>query len=97
MIALQTRRQVLLLESDLNRLRFRAELHNLRESISFTNLLRWQFGSWTSVLVPVAGVILALVMKRSSVAGGVLRKVVGGAPALMRLWRAISKLLSEFR
>lgn len=95
-IALQTRKQALLLESDLNRLRVRAELNNLKEGISFGKSLR-RFGSWTSFLGPVASVIVTLVLKRTFPAAGLLRKVVAGAPGLVRLWRGLSTLLSELR
>lgn len=96
MIALQTRKQALLLESDLNRLRLRAEFNNLQESTGFVKNLR-RFGSWASFLVPAAGVIVALVLKRSSMAGGLLRLVLAGAPEWIRLWRSFRRLLSELK
>ena len=97
MTALQTRKQALLLESDLNRLRLRAELSNLRESTRFGKNLLLRFGSWTSLLIPVAGVIVTLVLRRSSVVGAILRKTLVSMPPLIRLWRTVSSLLAEFR
>ena len=96
MSALQSRKEALLLESDLNRLRLRAEFNNLREGASILNRLR-RFGSWASVLGPVAGIIVTLVLKRTFPAGGLLRKALAGAPGLVRLWRGVSTLLTELR
>jgi len=96
MSALQTRKEALLLESNLNRLRFRAELNNLREAAGFLRRLR-RFGSWASVLGPVAGIIVTLVLKRTFPAGGLLRKALAGAPGLIRLWRSLSTFLAELR
>ncbi|HTV39527.1 MAG TPA: hypothetical protein VMF08_03055 [Candidatus Sulfotelmatobacter sp.] len=93
---LQTRKQALLLESDLNRLRLRAEFNNLREGANFLKRLR-RFGSWTSMLGPVAAVIITIVLKRSFPGAGLLRKALAGAPELIRLWRSLSMLLAELK
>lgn len=95
-IELQTRKQALLLESDLNRLRLRAELNNLREGASFLKRLR-RIGSWTSILGPVAGIIVTLVVKRTFPTAGLFRKVLAGAPELVQLWRSFSTLFAELK
>jgi hypothetical protein len=97
--ALQTRRKALLLESDLNRLRLRAELNHLREMTSFAKSLGHlgRFGGWARGLGPVAGVLVALAVGRASLAGGLVRKALATAPALIRLWRMFSALLADFR
>ena len=96
MSALQTRKEALLLESDLNRLRFRAEFNNLREGVGIFKRLR-RIGSWTSVLGPVVGIIVTLVLKRTFPGGGLVRKALAGAPGLIRLWRSLSTFLAELR
>jgi hypothetical protein len=96
MIALQTRKKALLLESDLNRLRLRAEVNNLREATNFSKHLS-RFGSWGRVLAPLTSVVLALGVGRFGFAGGLLQKALIGVPALMRLWRTVSALFAEFR
>jgi hypothetical protein len=96
MTALQTRKKALLLESDLNRLRLRADVNNLREAASFSKHLS-RFGSWGRVLAPLTSVVLALGVGRSVFPGGLLRKALIAAPALMRLWRTVSTYLAEFR
>jgi hypothetical protein len=93
---LQTRKRGLLLESDLNRLRLRAELNNLREGFGFLKRLR-RLGSWTSVLGPVAGIIVTLILKRTFPGGGLLRKALAGAPGLVQLWRSLSTMLAELK
>jgi hypothetical protein len=99
MMALQMRKKALLLESDLNRLRLRAEWNNVREFGGFARKLKrlGQFGVWPWVLVALGGVAAALGLGRSALAVGILRKALMGAPALIRLWRMVSAMLSEFR
>jgi hypothetical protein len=96
MIALQTRKEALLLESDLNRLRLRAEVNNLRELANFSKHLH-RFGSWGKVVAPLAAVVVALGVGRSMVARGLLRKAVVAVPALIRLWRTVSAFMAGFR
>ena len=99
MMALQARKKALLLESDLNRLQLRAEWSNLREFGGIARKLKQlgRFGIWPWALASVAGVAGALGLGRSVLAGGILRKAIVGAPALIRLWRTVSALLAEFR
>ncbi|HEV2318567.1 MAG TPA: hypothetical protein VGV18_02375 [Verrucomicrobiae bacterium] len=99
MMALQARKKALLLESDLNRLRLRAELNHLREMTSIANPRAHlgRFGGWASTLGPVVGTILALAVGRTALAGGLVRKALAAAPALIRLWRLVSSLRAEFR
>jgi hypothetical protein len=99
MMALRARKKALTLESDLNRLRLRAEVNNLWEAGAFARKLKFvgRFGKWGWALVPLAGVIGALGLGRSSMAGGVLGRALAAAPAFMRLWRTVSALLAEFK
>jgi hypothetical protein len=99
MMALQMRKKGLLLESDLNRLRLRAEWNNLRELGGFATKLKklGRFGMWPLALGSLGGIAAALGLGRSVLAGGILRKILAGAPALIRLWRTVSALLAEFR
>jgi hypothetical protein len=99
MTALQTRKKALLLESDLNRLRLLADVNNLREMGGFAKKLKHlgRFGRWGWALAPLAGVIVALGVGRTPLAGGLLRKGLIAAPAFVRLWRMVSDLLGEFR
>lgn len=92
MIALETRKKALLLESELNRLRLRAEMNNLRELANFSKHLP-RFASWGRALAPLAGVVATFRMGRSMIGGGILRKAMMAAPALMHLWRNVSALL----
>ena len=96
MIELQTRKEALLLESELNRLRLVAEMSNLRGMASFSKHLP-RIGSWRSVLPPLAGVVMALGAGRSILAGGLLRKILVAAPEFIRLWRTVSAFWAGFR
>ncbi|HXC36151.1 MAG TPA: hypothetical protein VNV43_09775 [Candidatus Acidoferrales bacterium] len=97
--ALQTRKKALLLESDLNRLRLCAEVNNLREIGGFTKKLKYleRFGGLGRALAPLAAVIVAVGVGRTSLAGGLLRKALVAVPAFIRLWRMVSDLMAEFR
>jgi len=99
MMALQMRKKALVLESDLNRLRLRAEWNNLREFGGIAKKLKQlgRFGMWPWALASLAGIAAALGLGRSVLAGGIVRKVLTGAPALIRLWRTLSALLAEVR
>ena len=99
MMALQMRRKALLLESDLNRLRLRAEWNNLREFGGFAKRLKQlgRFGAWPWALAALGGIAAALGLGRSVLAGGILRKALAGAPALIHIWRTVSALWEEFR
>lgn len=98
MTALQTRKNALLLESDLNRLRLCAEVQNLREFAGFSKLKHLgRFGGWKWTLASLVGVTVALGVGRTQLAGGLLRKALVAMPAFIRLWRMVSALLTEFR
>ena len=99
MMALQARKKALLLESDLNRFRLRAEWNNLREFGGFVKKFKYlgRFGAWPWALTSLAGVAAALGLGRSVRAGGVLREALAVAPALVRMWRALSAILAEFK
>ncbi|MGA2175454.1 MAG: hypothetical protein ABSH38_10780 [Verrucomicrobiota bacterium] len=90
MTALQLRKQILLLESDLNRLRLLAECERLREAVGWVSRIREarrQIAPWALVLAPLAGVALALGIRRSGAGGGFLSRALGLAPSLIQLWR----------
>jgi hypothetical protein len=98
MKTLQLRKQALLLESDLNRLRLRAELGQLREAADLTSNLKRlaeRIGPWAMTLAPLAGIVAALGLRRREAGGGFLRKAFNVAPALIRLWRAFAKPSKE--
>lgn len=99
MIALQTRKKALLLESDLNRLRLLAEVNNLREFGGFAKKMKHlgRFGRWGWAVAPLVGVIVSFGVGRVPLAGGLLRRAVAAAPAFVRLWRMVSALVAEFR
>lgn len=93
MTALELRKKALLLESDLNRLRLRAEIEQLREAADLTRNLKGlgqRLGPWALALAPVAGIVTALGLRRSS-GGGFLWKTLAVAPGLIRLWRSFAK------
>jgi hypothetical protein len=94
---LQLRKKALLLESNLNRLRLRAEIAQLHEATEWVkNLhgLRQRLRPWAVALAPLAGVAAALGLRRSST-GGLLQKTLVIAPALIRLWRTFAKPSDE--
>lgn len=96
MIELETRKKALLLESDLNRLRLRTEVSNLRELAKFSNHLP-RLRSWRMILPQLVAVVVALGAGRTLFAGGLLRRAMVAAPAFIRLWRTVSAFLAEFR
>lgn len=98
MTELQLRKKALLLESDLNRLRLRAEIENLREAGDWTrhlHRLRQKLGPWAMVLAPLTGVAAALSFRRSSAGSSFLGKTLALAPALIQLWRTFAKPSDE--
>ena len=100
MTALELRKKALLLESDLNRLRLGAELQQLREAADITQhirLLPHRLGPWAKALVPLAGLVAALGLRRASAGGGFVRAIVSMAPMVIRLWRAFSTRHEEPR
>ncbi|MGH7939743.1 MAG: hypothetical protein ACREFR_01565 [Limisphaerales bacterium] len=99
MKALETRKRALQLESDLNRLRLRAELNNLRELCGFAKKFKplARFGAWPWALASLTGIAAALGLGRSVLAAGLLRKAMAAAPVLIRLWRTVSSILADFR
>jgi hypothetical protein len=87
---LQLRKEALLLESHLNRLALCAECKRLSEVGSWVgriagarNLIR----PWASLLAPMAGVALALGLRRRSGWLGFLTKTVAAIAPLIQLWR----------
>ncbi|HEY1786974.1 MAG TPA: hypothetical protein VGJ73_02405 [Verrucomicrobiae bacterium] len=99
MIALQTRKKALLVESNLNRLRLQAEMNNLREAASFSKRFKHlgRFGEMAGMLAPLAAAVATFGLGRASLAGGILRKTLVAAPALVRLWRTVSSMLGRFK
>jgi len=98
MTALQLRKKALLLESDLNRLRLRAEIAQLGEAADLMRNFKGlgeRIGPWATTLAPLAGIVTALGLRRSSEGMGFLRKTLTIAPALFRLWRAFTTLSKE--
>jgi hypothetical protein len=88
---LRLRRQALLLESDLNRLTFAAEFQSLRQAVNWVGGLSAagrRFAPMALMMAPLAGVAMALGLRRSSARAGFLTRVLGVAPLLIRLWRA---------
>jgi hypothetical protein len=93
MTELQLRKKTLLLESDLNRLRLRAELAQLREATdvgAHLKALPQRLGPWAMALAPLAGIAAAIGLRRSSPRAGFLQSALALAPELMRLWRTFS-------
>ena len=98
MTALELRKKALLLESDLNRLRLRAELQQLREATDLTQQLKHlpqRFGLWGKALVPLAGIVAAFGLRRAAARGGLVGTIVSMAPSVIRLWRAFSAGFEE--
>ncbi len=95
MTALQLRKQCLLLESDLNRLRLRAETERLRKAVDWVSRIeeetRRQIAPWAQALAPLAGVALALGLRRSRPGGGVLSRVLRLGSSLVQLWSAFGR------
>jgi len=100
MTALELRKKGLILESDLNRLRLRAELEQLREVASPAAWLReagHKAEPWVWRLVPLAGMLLARVLRRRAPepgAGGrgFIGRALAVAPVFVRLWRAFATM-----
>ena len=93
---LRLRKEVLLLESRLNRLTFRAETQNLRSACDgWLRLGRTsrRVSPLLLVLAPIAGYLLVR-GSRSSVASRVASAAKWLAP-LYRLWRMLSRLARE--
>jgi hypothetical protein len=91
MTALQLRKKALVLEGELNRLALQAECERLREaaaSLRWTKGARNQITRWAPVLAPLAGVALALRLRRPASADGFLSRALRLAPSLIQLWRA---------
>ncbi len=99
MTALQLRKKALLLESDLNRLRLRADIEQLHEATSIAGNLKHlgeRIGPWVKTIAPLAGLAAAFSFgKASGGGGGFFRKALVLAPPLIRLWRTFSKSSKE--
>jgi hypothetical protein len=91
MRALQLRKQILLLQSDLNRSRLHSETGQLREAIGWVSPIakeaRRHIAPGAIMLASLAGLAIVLGMRRSKPGGGVLSQVLGFAPPLIQLWR----------
>jgi hypothetical protein len=90
MTALQLRKQTLRLESDLNRLTLQTHCEQLREAAAWVgrmNDARRQVAPWALLLAPLAGVALAVGIRRFSGCAGFLAKALAAAPSLIQLWR----------
>ena len=87
---LQLRKQALLLESDLNRLALRVEWDRLGEVGKWAGRIaevRNFITPWTRLLAPMAGVALALGLRRRSGWFGFLSKAAAVIGPLMQFWR----------
>jgi len=90
MTALQLRKKMLLMESELNRLALHAECRRLGEAINWPGRLREaqaQVAPWTLLLAPLVGLALALGLRRSSSGTGFWAGALQIAPALVQLAR----------
>jgi hypothetical protein len=88
---LELRKKVLLLESGQNRLRLRAELQQLRGSLSFVESIAsvgGKLGPWGLALGAAAGLAGAAGLSGSFRSTGILGRVMELAPVALRLWRA---------
>jgi hypothetical protein len=87
-----------LLESDLNRLTLYAECEHLREAASWVGRIKdaqRKLSPWALVLAPLAGVALALGLRRSSSGAGFLARALALAPSLIEVWRTFSSPSNE--
>jgi hypothetical protein len=78
----------------------RADLMQLRELTDVTKYLdaaRRKLGPWATALAPLAGIAVAMGLRRraSGGGGGWLGKIAVFAPALIRLWRAVASYGKE--
>ncbi len=90
MTALRLRKQTLLLESDLNRLTLCAECARLGVLADWLGCARSaprRLTPWLWLVAPLAGVALALGLRRSFSGAGFLKKALTVAPSLVHLWR----------
>jgi len=90
MTTLQLHKKALVLESELNRLALKAECERLREVAGWLRSIkdaRLQITPWALVLAPLAGVALALRLRRPASAAGFLSRALRVAPSLLKLWR----------
>ena len=91
---LQLRKKTLLLESNLNRLRLRAEANRLRDAMSlsgYVKRLREHAGPLTLAPAVIAGLIFALGRRRPGALGGFLVKTLAAAPTLLRFWNTLRR------
>ena len=98
MTALQLRKRTLLLESDLNRLTWHVERERLREAASWAGCVkdaRRQIAPWALVLAPLAGLALALGLRRSTTGVSFWMRALVAAPSLIQLWRTFATSSKE--
>jgi hypothetical protein len=98
MTVLQLRKQTLLLESGLNRLTLHVECEHLREAANWVDCIKdaqRQMSPWALVLAPLAGVALALGLRRSSSGTGFLARALAIAPSLIQVCRTFSSPSNE--
>ncbi len=90
MTALQLRKKALLLESDLNRLTLHVEcarLGTLAGWLGCVSEAPHRLTPWLWVVAPLAGMAVALGLRRSSSGASFLTRALAAAPSLVHLWR----------
>jgi hypothetical protein len=88
--SLKERKQVLLIESDLNRLVMQLELENLRSALTRTDTLVSRVGNYASWIMPALSVLGLFGGKRSagsSISSGLSKIVLGALPLVLRFLR----------
>jgi hypothetical protein len=100
MTAFQLNKELLLLESNLNRLLLRAECEPLREYATGVGPMkdgRRPIVRWALVLAPLAGLVVALRSRRFAPGTGFLAQVLAVAPSLIPLGRALAALPGKLK
>ena len=95
---LQLRKKALLLESHLNRQALRAECARLSGAMDWVGRIRemgQKIGPWAVVLAPLAGLAMALGLRRSKPVTGLLASALGVVPSLIKIWHAVSPPSNE--
>jgi hypothetical protein len=87
-------KQVLILESDLQRIALRAEWNNLRSATAWVNEAAGvgrKVSPWLVLLAPVAGFIASRVLGRRRESRSLLLSLAKWIPTVLSLWQSLAR------
>ena len=93
MTPLKLQKRTLVLESDLNRLSLQAELQHLRSARTWTSLIKLrgrEMAPWALALTPLAGVAIALGVRRTARLVRSTTRVIRATRGMMQTGRALA-------